>query len=65
MAKDPQMQAETDRRAFLKIASLGTVATGAAAVIGTGAAAEAAPEEPATGYRETPHVTSFYDTARF
>ncbi len=67
-AKDKD--ARTDRRAFLKFAGLGTVATGAALVTGGQAEAEAEAEvadakSVAPGYRETDHVKTFYQTARF
>lgn len=58
--------ARTDRRAFLKFAGLGTVATGAALVTGEQAEAKIADAKSATpGYRETDHVKTFYQTARF
>ncbi len=60
-AKDKD--ARTDRRAFLKFAGLGT---GAALVTGGQAEAEIADAKSATpGYRETDHVKTFYQTARF
>ncbi|HDZ75487.1 MAG TPA: twin-arginine translocation signal domain-containing protein [Aurantimonas coralicida] len=63
-AKDKD--ARTDRRAFLKFAGLGTVATGAALVTGGQAEAEVADAKSAApGYRETDHVKTFYQTARF
>lgn len=64
-AGDPAAAA-TDRRGFLRLAGLGTLAGGAAAISGTGV--EAAPSEPegrAGGYRETDHVRRAYETARF
>lgn len=59
--------AKTDRRAFLKFAGLGSVATGAALVAGgTPAEAESADAQSAApGYRESDHVKTFYKTARF
>ncbi|WP_428696631.1 twin-arginine translocation signal domain-containing protein [Stappia sp.] len=55
---------EADRRSFLKLAGLGAVAGSATLV--TGEAQAAAPvSETAAGYRETEHVKTFYDTARF
>lgn len=57
---------ETDRRGFLKLAGLGTVAGGAAiAASATGANAKEADHGGASGYRETDHVKTFYETARF
>ena len=55
---------ETDRRDFLKLAGLGTVAGGAALVSGT-ESSEAAVSENDAGYRETEHVKTYYETARF
>lgn len=54
-----------DRRDFLKLASLGTVLGGAA--IATGGAAEAAEtvDEKGSGYRESQHVKTYYQSARF
>jgi len=57
---------ETDRRGFLKLAGLGTVAGGAAIASGaTSAGAKEAELANASGYRETDHVKTFYDSARF
>lgn len=66
MAKETQDRSGTDRRDFLKLASLGTVAGGAALVLGEDAeAATAAADVPGAGYRETAHVRAYYDLARF
>lgn len=57
---------KTDRRGFLKIAGLGSVAGGA--VLVSGEKAEAEPTGHNTGklgYQETDHVKSFYKSARF
>ena len=55
----------TDRRDFLKLAGLGSVAGGAALVAG-GREAEAADKSGSgRGYRETAHVKTYYDLARF
>ncbi|HEY9056719.1 MAG TPA: twin-arginine translocation signal domain-containing protein [Aurantimonas sp.] len=63
---DKAKDSRTDRRAFLKFAGLGTVATGAALVTGGQAEAEIAEATTAAdGYRETDHVKTFYQTARF
>ena len=55
----------TDRRSFLKIASVGTLASGAAAI--TGGAAQATEEMDAkgSGYRESDHVKKVYELSRF
>ena len=64
MANQAKEEDGTNRRGFLKLASLGSVATGAALVIGD--EAEAAPVETASGgYRETEHVRTYYAHARF
>jgi len=60
---DPD-RAKTDRRGFLKLAGLGSVVGGAALVAGTSANA-AQPAKAGRGYRETKHVRTYYDTARF
>lgn len=53
------------RRDFLKLASLGTVLGGAAlATSGTAQAAEAI-DESGSGYRETTHVKTYYESTRF
>lgn len=55
-----------DRRSFLKLAGLGSVA-GTTALVGGGTAAQATQAAGSEGalYRETEHVKTFYDTARF
>jgi hypothetical protein len=54
------------RRDLLKIAGLGSVA-GAAAVATAAGKAEAAAETDSkgSGYRETEHVRTYYDLAKF
>jgi hypothetical protein len=55
----------TGRRELLKLAGLGAVA-GAATVATPAPRAEAAEERPSgRGYRETPHVKTYYELARF
>jgi len=58
---------QTDRRSFLKLASLGTVTGGVAlAVTGQKADAAEAPASPtAAGYRETDHVKTVYALSKF
>lgn len=60
-------QMREDRRSFLKLAGLGGLAAGAAALAaGAPEPAQASEAGPATaGYRETAHVRKFYETARF
>lgn len=63
---DKKSKAGTDRRGFLKLAGLGSVAGGAAIVTGKQAKAEtAASPGKGAGYRETDHVKAFYKSARF
>jgi len=52
------------RRDFLKLAGLGTLASGATLVAGTAEAAEV-DAAAGSGYRETDHVKKVYETARF
>ncbi len=55
---------ETNRRDFLRLASVGAAAAGAAAVASAPAdAAEEAPTE--LGYRKTKHVETYLETCRF
>ncbi len=53
------------RRDFLKLASLGTVLGGAALATGGGAQASEPIDESGSGYRETAHVKTYYESARF
>lgn len=56
----------TDRRDFLKLASVGAVAGGVAALGATKTGEAAAVEGPkGRGYRESGHVRTYYRTARF
>ena len=58
---------KADRRDFLKMASVGTIAAGAT-VLSSGdklQAAEPEMDENKTGYQETEHVKAFYKSARF
>ncbi|MBL4758343.1 MAG: twin-arginine translocation signal domain-containing protein [Rhizobiales bacterium] len=55
----------TDRRGFLKLAGLGTVAGGAALVVGDKTAEAAGSTSTTAGYRETDHVKRYYELARF
>ncbi len=64
MGTNREEKGATDRRDFLKLASLGTVMTGATIVAGGVQASEV--EEPqGSGYRETAHVKTYYDLAKF
>ena len=53
------------RRDFLKLASLGTVLGGAAIAAGTNAQAAETIDETASGYRESTHVKTYYESTRF
>ena len=64
MAEDRENKIIADRRDFLKMASLGTVASGAAIVTGS-AQADELEEETGSGYRETAHVKTYYELAKF
>lgn len=56
----------TDRRSFLKLAGLGTVAGGAAlAAAGKPAEALESGRPEGAGYRETAQVRAYYASARF
>lgn len=56
---------ETDRRGFLKLAGLGTVAGSAAVVTGGKVEAAEVVDQKTSGYRLTDHVKRVYETARF
>lgn len=59
-------RAVTDRRGFLKFAGLGSVAGAVTLVTETGEAEAAEPVSGrGAGYRETTHVRTFYESARF
>ncbi len=61
-----QDRAVSDRRSFLKLAGLGTVAGGAALVAGKGTAeAGKAADDNDRLYAVTDHVKTYYDLARF
>ena len=64
--KDKSKMAVTDRRSFLKLASLGAVAGGVTLVAGKTAAVAAVEESAKDGhYTETEHVKTYYELARF
>lgn len=57
---------DADRRSVLKLLGVGSVGTVAVAVSGACAAgAEETKPAEAGGYRETEHVKTYYDRARF
>lgn len=56
---------KSGRRDFLKLAGVATV-TGGTALAASGSGAEASlAEEKSDGYRETEHVRTYYNSARF
>ncbi len=63
--RDDKPTTQESRRGFLKLASVGTLAAGAAAVAGETAQAADAAQETGDGYRETKHVKTYYALARF
>ena len=67
MSKKPgrkQAREGTDRRDFLKLAGLGGIAGGATLVAGQ-EEASADSQHTGRGYRETDHVKTYYQLAKF
>lgn len=64
MSKDKSKLRES-RRDFLKLAGVGTLAAGAAVVAAEPAQADGADQDGGQGYRETKHVKTYYELARF
>ena len=65
MADRPERN-KAKRRDFLKLVGLGSLAGAATAVTGGKTPEAKAEEKPqGAGYRETPHVRKYYDTAKF
>lgn len=59
-------RAITDRRGFLKLAGAGAVASGVALVSGKGTAeASTAADQKGGLYKQTDHIKTYYDLARF
>ncbi len=63
--KSSTKKATADRRSFLKLAGVGVIAGGAAAVGGGSAEPAQAETKGDSLYRETEHVKRFYELARF
>ena len=62
-----QEKPDTGRRGFLKTLGLAGTAVGAVAVVGTvkaEASAKIEEEKQSSGYQETEHVRSYYETLR-
>ena len=53
------------RRDFLKFVGLGGVATGAALATGKPAPAPAQETSDKAGYRDSPHIRKYYESAKF
>lgn len=62
---DDTSKTKESRRGFLKLAGVGTLAASAAAVAGETAQAADGAQEAGDGYRETKHVKTYYELARF
>jgi len=54
-----------ERRDFLKAAGFGSIAGAAAIATGLGEAKAAVEVEGGSGYRETAHVKTYYELAKF
>lgn len=65
MAKNHEKKVAEERRNFLKMVGLGTVAGGAAIATSGTVQAETLEEVEGSGYRETGHVKTYYDLAKF
>jgi hypothetical protein len=65
MRKDSEAAARVDRRNFLKGTGLAIGAVGAAVVPGSNAIAKTDAPQGHAGYRETEHVRTYYELARF
>ncbi len=64
--KEKSERTVADRRSFLKLAGLGTIAGGAACAVGTAPlAAREELSEDGKLYRETEHIKTYYELARF
>ncbi len=65
MAKNCEEKIADKRRDFLKMAGLGTVAGGAAIATAGTVQASSLEEDTGSGYRETGHVKTYYELAKF
>lgn len=63
VGSEAQSQA-VERRGFFKLVGLGSLA-GAAAVAAPGAVSAAEADAKGSGYRETAHVKTYYELAKF
>jgi hypothetical protein len=62
--KQAKTEAVTDRRSFLKLASVGAATGGAALVAGGEAVGASEAKERPSLYRETEHIRRYYELAR-
>ena len=62
---ESKTRAKAGRRDFLKLASLATMSGGAALAVGKSDADAATDPTTDGGYRETSHVRTYYESARF
>ena len=65
MEKKIREEAVADRRGFLKGSAVSVAAAGVAVVAGKSAVANQVEVTSGKGYRETKHVKTYYETARF
>lgn len=65
MAKNQEKKVAEERRNFLKMVGLGTISGGAALATSGAVQAETLEEVEGSGYRETDHVKTYYDLAKF
>jgi|TARA_B100001758_G_scaffold240958_1_gene247186 hypothetical protein len=65
MEKKNSQEVVADRRGFLKGSAVSVAAAGVAVVAGKSAVANEVDVTSGAGYRETEHVKTYYETARF
>ena len=65
MEKKISEESVADRRGFLKGSAVSVAAAGVAVVAGKSAVASKVDVTSGAGYRETEHVKTYYETARF
>ena len=63
--KETEKKVTADRRSFLKLVGAGAVTGGTALGATAASASQAAGDEKGGSYRETEHVKTYYDLARF
>lgn len=65
MEKKNSQEVVADRRGFLKGSAVSAAAAGVAVIAGKSAVAREVDVTSGAGYRETEHVKTYYETARF